>query len=284
MREQNIPVGYHISKGSDNVFYILNDGETYLCKLSKDLSTAKKIATDKIKQHDPDFFEDGNKLIIHIWNRNSWSKEQKPKWLPRQESHITEYFRYINKLQYEKNLKSVSHRQYVGNIGDTIELELEMIDSFSFSTEWGGSWCFKFKDSKDNRFIYFGTSSQLNNFKEKGDKFVMQFQIKKQFIDEKYDIAPYKLNQIEKPKSTTPICKEYFVQLDSIEEDISCIHIEYFTNKNYKFYFTTFKSEKVPFYPKNIKSFKQAKELLYDLSDLYNENKLSKNYLINIKN
>lgn len=278
----NIPSGYHISKGADNVFYILNDGETYLCKLSKDLNTAKKIATDKIKEYDPDFFEDGHELTVNIWNRNSWSKEQKPKWLPIQESHISDYFKHIYKLEYEKNLKSVSHREYVGNVGDTIELELEMIDNFSFSTEWGGSWCFKFKDSKDNRFVYFGTSSQLNNFKEKGDKFVMQFQIKKQYIDEKYDVAPYKLNQIEKPKSTVPICKEYFVQLDLGEEDISCIHVEYFTKENYKFYFTTYKSEKIPFYPKNIKSFKSAKEFLYDLEDLQTANKLNKDYLINI--
>jgi len=276
--------GYHISKGADNVFYILNDGETYLCKLSKDLSQAKKIATDKIKQHDPDFFEDGNELIVNIWNRKSWSKEQKPKWLPIQESHISAYYKYIYKLKFEENLKLVSHRQYVGNVGDVIELELEMIDSFSFSTEWGGSWCYKFKDSKDNRFIYFGTSSQLSNFKENGDKSIIKFQIKKQFIDEKYDIAPYKLNQIEKPKSSVPICKYEFTQIDNYKIGIDEIWVEYISKKDYKFYFIDNDNKKILFYPKNIKTFKAAKELLYDLSDLNNEGKLSKDYLININN
>ena len=276
--------GYHISKGADNVFYILNDGETYLCKLSKDLSKAKKIATDKIKQHDPDFFEDGNELIVNIWNRKSWSKEQKPKWLPIQESHISAYYKYIYKLKFEENLKLVSHRQYVGNVGDVIELELEMIDSFSFSTEWGGSWCYKFKDSKDNRFVYFGTSSQLSNFKENGDKSIIKFQIKKQFIDEKYDIAPYKLNQIEKPKSSVPICKHELTQIDNYKIGIREIWVEYFSKKDYKFYFIDNDNKKILFYPKNIKTFKAAKELLYDLSDLNNEGKLSKDYLININN
>jgi len=276
--------GYHISKGADNVFYILNDGETYLCKLSKDLSKAKKIATDKIKQHDPDFFEDGNELIVNIWNRKSWSKEQKPKWLPIQESHISAYYKYIYKLKFEENLKLVSHRQYVGNVGDVIELELEMIDSFSFSTEWGGSWCYKFKDSKDNRFVYFGTSSQLSNFKENGDKSIIKFQIKKQFIDEKYDIAPYKLNQIEKPKSSVPICKYELTQIDNYKIGIREIWVEYFSKKDYKFYFIDNDSNKILFYPKNIKTFKAAKELLYDLYDLNNEGKLSKDYLINYNN
>jgi hypothetical protein len=276
--------GYHISKGADNIFYILNDGETYLCKLSKDLETAKKIATDKIKNYDPDFFEEGNDLIVHIWNRKSWSVEQKPKWLPIQESHISDYYRYIYKLKCEENLKLVSHRQYVGNVGDIIELELEMLDSFSFSTEWGGSWCYKFKDSKDNRFIYFGTSSQLSNFKENGDKSIIKFQIKKQFIDEKYDVAPYKLNQIEKPKSCVPIYKYEVTQIKNFDIGIDEIWVEYISKKDYKFYFIDNDNNKISFYPKNIKTFKAAKELLYDLYDLNNEGKLSKDYLINYNN
>ena len=277
---QNIPSSYHISKGADNIYYILNDGETYICKLSKDLSKAKKIANDKINKFDPEFFEDGHKLVVSIWNRNSWSQEQRPKWLPIQDSHIKDYFSHIYKLEYEKKLKSVSHREYVGNVGDTIELELEMLDSFSFATEWGGSWCFKFKDSKDNRFIYFGTSSQLNNFKENGDRFVIKFQIKKQFIDEKYDVAPYKLNQIEKPKSTIPVCKEEIVQLDIAKEDISVIGFEYYTKKNIKFYFTNWKGNKVPFYPKGIKSLKDAKKFLYNFNDLVVLRVLTKEILL----
>jgi len=59
---ENIPNGYHISKGADNVFYILNDGEDYLGKLSTDLSTAKKIAIEIISTLNPDYFKN-NKLF-----------------------------------------------------------------------------------------------------------------------------------------------------------------------------------------------------------------------------
>ena len=41
MLKENIPLGYHISKGTDSVFYILNDGDTFVKNLSKDLETAK---------------------------------------------------------------------------------------------------------------------------------------------------------------------------------------------------------------------------------------------------
>ena len=37
----NIPSGYHISKGAEGIFYILNDGKTYISKLSTDLKEAK---------------------------------------------------------------------------------------------------------------------------------------------------------------------------------------------------------------------------------------------------
>ena len=36
MFEKNIPTGYHISVGAEGVFYILNDGEIYISKLSTD--------------------------------------------------------------------------------------------------------------------------------------------------------------------------------------------------------------------------------------------------------
>ena len=38
----NIPSGYHISKGAEGIFYILNDGKTYISKLSTDLKEAKE--------------------------------------------------------------------------------------------------------------------------------------------------------------------------------------------------------------------------------------------------
>ena len=77
MFKQNIPSSYHISKGANNVFWILNDGENYLRKLSTNYKTAKKLAVDLIKKNDPDFFDDGNELITFIWNRDVWEKSTK---------------------------------------------------------------------------------------------------------------------------------------------------------------------------------------------------------------
>ena len=48
MLNTNIPSGYHISKGSESKFFILNDGELYCGKLSTNLDKAKKIAKEKL--------------------------------------------------------------------------------------------------------------------------------------------------------------------------------------------------------------------------------------------
>jgi hypothetical protein len=35
--------GYHISKGADDIYWILNDGDFFIQNLSKDLDIAKKL-------------------------------------------------------------------------------------------------------------------------------------------------------------------------------------------------------------------------------------------------
>lgn len=59
MFRNNIPSGFHISKGTDSVFYILNDGIKFIKNLSKDLQTAK-IEAEKIA---------GKKVEVIYWTR-----------------------------------------------------------------------------------------------------------------------------------------------------------------------------------------------------------------------
>ena len=59
----NIPSGYHISKGADRIFYILNDGEEYIRKLSTDLKEAKVKAKNYV----------GYDVPINIWTRDKWN-------------------------------------------------------------------------------------------------------------------------------------------------------------------------------------------------------------------
>ena len=70
MLKENIPLGYHISKGTDSVFYILNDGDTFVKNLSKDLETAK-IEAKKIV---------GENVDVSIWTRIYQTKESKPRF------------------------------------------------------------------------------------------------------------------------------------------------------------------------------------------------------------
>ena len=67
MLKQNNPNGYHISKGSDDIYWILNEGEDYRGKLSTDLKKAKVKAKEKIG-YVPD---------VVIWYRKNWEKFEK---------------------------------------------------------------------------------------------------------------------------------------------------------------------------------------------------------------
>ena len=172
----------------------------------------------------------------------------------------------------------------LSSCGDFLELELVLTDLFAFDSDYGSCNCYKFKDSNNNRFIYFGNSGQLDCFKNTGDTFKVSFQVKKQYEDESHDVVPFKLNQITKVKTNAPKIKYEVAQIHNFELGIYEIWVEYASKKDYKFYYMDNSNNKIEFYPKNIKSFKQAKELLYDLYDLNDKGKLSKDYLININN
>jgi hypothetical protein len=278
MQKQNKEQGYHISMGADAKMYILNCGEDYVKNLSTDLEIAKIKAKEYLE---------GDKVNVDIWLRTKYVSPvyvpHTPDWLLFNH-HITSYNNHLENLAFNVSKKDCESSQYVGNVGDVLEMELKLTETFNFESEYGFCSCYKFKDSNNNRFIYFGTSRQLNTFKNSGDKFVISFEIKRQFIDENKDVVPFKINQITKVKNKLPIPKEYFVQANYDELDIMDINVEYYSNKKMNFSFSTYnRKQTIPFYPKNIKSFKQAKEFLDDLVNLDNKNKLSKDYLINLQ-
>jgi len=269
--------GYHISKGADDIYWILNDGEIFVKNLSTDLDTAKIKAKEKLGFVPP----------VSIWHRQkfTYSKPEyrEPDWLLFNH-HITTYKTHLERVKFLSAKKDCESRQYVGSVGDVLELELILTDLFSFKSDYGSCNCYKFKDSNNNRFIYFGNSGQLDCFRDVGDKFKVTFEVKRQYEDLSHDVVPYKLNHITKVKTNTPKMKWELTQIDNYKIGIREIWVEYFSKKDYKFYFIDNDHKKNLFYPKNIKTFKAAKELLYDLSDLNNEGKLSKDYLININN
>lgn len=253
--------GYHISKGADDIYWILNDGEHFVKNLSKDLDTAKIRAEEKLGFVPP----------VDIWHRKKFiyvaPKYKTPDWLLFQE-HIFDYKKHLARIEFLAAKKDCESRQYVGSVGDILEMELELIEKFSFDSDYGYCTCYKFKDSNNNRFIYFGTSNQLNSFKNSGDKFIISFEIKRQFINERDSQIPYKINQIKKVKSKAPVSREFFIQIHDTNKDILDINVEFYSSKNINFNFTTYKKEKISFYPKGIKSFKAAKEFLKDLENL----------------
>jgi hypothetical protein len=269
--------GYHISKGADDIYWILNDGDIFVKNLSTDLETAKIKAKEKIGFVPP----------VTIWHRQKfiYSKPEYrvPDWLLFND-HITTYKKHLAAVKFLAAEKDCESRQYVGSVGDVLELELILTDLFAFDGDYGSCNCYKFKDSNNNRFIYFGNSGQLDCFKDVGDKFKVTFEVKRQYEDLTHDVVPYKLNHITKVKTNTPKMKWELTQIDNYEIGIREIWVEYYSKKDYKFYFIDNDHNKNLFYPKNIKTFKAAKELLYDLNGLNNEGKLSKNYLININN
>jgi hypothetical protein len=208
MDNPKIPHSYHISKGADNIFFILNDGEEYLKKLSTNYDTAKKLAVKLIKENDPNFFQDGNKLITCIWNRNKWQKEQKPKWLPRHFDHIDTHNNYLAKIRLENKkqelTKKYSKFSHIGNVGDKLDLELTITEIFTYPiyTEFSDraicGYCHKFTDKNNNKLIYFGASkafvekykTENDSIRDReiykvGDKITIEATIKEHTIDKK---------------------------------------------------------------------------------------------------
>lgn len=163
---ENIPNGYHISKGADNVFYILNDGEDYLGKLSTDLSTAKKIAIQRISTLNPDYFKN-NKLTIKVWNRQKYFTNRKKYFdnLVQLDKHIEDHKSHLDSLEIAKRQKEISAKyskfSHLGQVGEQITLELTITKIFSYVGDYGLTFVHKFKDNNGNQVIYFGHSKQL---------------------------------------------------------------------------------------------------------------------------
>jgi len=193
MYNPKIPYSYHISKGADNVFFILNDGEDYLRKLSTDYDTAKKLAVKLIKENDPDFFKDGNKLNTYIWNRDKWnvSKNFKPIEIYSHQ-HILDHYSHIRKVKTEKAIAEAKAK-------------------YSFVGDYGFCIAHKFEDINGNSLIYFGNSKQLNSEDESkfkvGDKITVTATIKRHTKSEKdvvwtdgFDSVLKPVTVISKPK------------------------------------------------------------------------------------
>ena len=203
MYNPKIPHSYHISKGADNVFFILNDGEEYLRKLSTDYDVAKKLAVKLIKENDPDFFKDGNKLETYIWNRDKWnvSKNFKPIEIY-SDQHILDHYSHIRKVKTQKAIAEAKAKySFVGDVGDILDLELTITEIFGFDSKYGYCLAHKFEDSNGNTLIYFGNSKELcedydSKFKVK-DKITITAYIKRHTKDQRTYVDEYM--QVLKP-------------------------------------------------------------------------------------
>jgi len=279
-KEKNL--GYHISKGADDIYWILNNGENFIKNLSKNFDSAVIKAKEYV----------GSNVDTSVWHRRKkfYDTDCYAKKPEQQDSHVDSHYSYLDNIEFQIKKIQCEAREYVGDVGNTLEMELELIETFSFDGEWGNCSCYRFKDSNENRFVYFGTSVSAECFKNSGDKFVISFEIKKQFIDqqhyEKDGVVPFKVNQISKIKNNLVKTKNYWVSLPSSDEIID-IDVLYTPSKNKKdvrfdFSFKNRQKEKIVFYPTGIKTFKQAKEFLHKLSEFNDKGKLTVEYLTNL--
>ena len=212
MYNPKIPHSYHISKGADSVFYILNCGEEFVRTLSTNYDTAKKLAVDLIKKNDPDFFQEGNKLSTYIWNRDKWnvSKNFVPTEYMLQHEHIRSYFCHIENVKYKKAIEEAKAKySHIGDVGDILDLELTITEIFGFDSNYGYCLAHKFEDSNGNTLIYFGNSKELcedydSKFKVK-DKITITAEIKRHTRDQRTYVDEYMevlkpVTVISKPK------------------------------------------------------------------------------------
>ena len=194
MFEKNIPTGYHISVGAEGVFYILNDGEIYISKLSTDLKEAKAKAKNYV----------GSDVPVNIWYRDSWQKQE---YIPHKIQHILDHNDYLTKLRYEEKKAKYAKYSHIGNIGEKLNLELTITDIYSFSGEYGLCFVHRFKDNNDNQLIYFGNSKDLVEYRgdskfQIGNKITVEATIKNHIQDKTDFFMP--LTVITRPKINKP--------------------------------------------------------------------------------
>ena len=179
----NIPSGYHISKGAEGILYILNDGKTYISKLSTDLKEAKIKAKNYV----------GFNVPVNIWYRNSWERYTSiPK---QQDQHIIDHQDYLAKLEYEAKKTKYAKYSHIGTIGKKLNLELTITEIYSFSGEYGICFVHRFKDKNDNQLIYFGNSKYLVEYKgdskfQIGNKITVEATIKNHIQDKTDFLMP----------------------------------------------------------------------------------------------
>ena len=195
MFEKNIPTGYHISVGAEGVFYILNDGEIYISKLSTDLKEAKAKAKNYV----------GYDVPVKIWLRNSWERHIP---LPeKHEQHILDHNDYLAKLRYEEKKAKYAKYSHIGIIGKKLNLALTITEIYSFSGDYGLCFVHRFKDNNDNQLIYFGNSKDLVEYKgdskfQVGNKITVEATIKNHIQDKTDFFMP--LTVITRPKINKP--------------------------------------------------------------------------------
>jgi hypothetical protein len=186
MLKQNYPNGYHISKGADDIYWILNEGEDYKGKLSTDLNKAKAKAEEKIG-YVPD---------VVIWHRKSWEKFTYIAPPKQHDSHINIYNNHLEKIKLDILKKQYAKYIHIGTIGEKVNLQLTVSEIFTYyakTERWDIlTYCHKFIDQNGNHLIYFGNSKQFvsdnnSNFKV-GDKITVKATIKdhSQERDNKY--------------------------------------------------------------------------------------------------
>ena len=171
MLNTNIPSGYHISKGSESKFFILNNGEDYCGKLSTDLDKAKKIAKEKL----------GYNVPVKIWYRFGIQKTQIYVRNLDQDSHVQDHFAFLNeqenKIRIENKKQELTKKystfSHISNVGDRVDLELTITEIFTYPiyTDYSDfpitGYGHKFTDQNNNQVIYFGNSKTfVEKFKE----------------------------------------------------------------------------------------------------------------------
>lgn len=189
---------YHISKGSNEHYYILNYGSSFVKTLSTDLETAK-VKAKKIV---------GFEVPVDIWLRQNHKNNFD--YPVQYDDHVHCHNSYLYKIEKQKIDDECNARQYVGEVGETLIKKLYLYDYKVCQSSWGDFNIITLKDEDNNRFIYFGNAKCFKNW-DKTTPRTFEFQIKEQFIKDEFlnristkvgliTEAPYKINKIFKPK------------------------------------------------------------------------------------
>jgi hypothetical protein len=204
--------GYHISKGKDDIFWILNHDEDFI----KNLSIDKEQAITKAKEFLRSINEPDD-IKISVWYRDYESGERLefnfPKYINYYDKHWF-YFLYLERQQEAKNAK-LEQLKHIGNINDKVELELTITDMFSYKIHLEHTFlpifqtCYKFSDSDNNRFIYFGTIELGQKF----DNIKIKATIKQHTTD-KYN-SLIKLTVLKRPKLITEFQADNKIQVSA---------------------------------------------------------------------